>query len=210
MSQKIIRACALWGLAQIGCTSTADPVGTPDATTAPDATSTLDVTNTAGEAVWTSASVGFSLRVSGGLPSPPLGGTCDGNNHTYTYDHASGSLRHVGCEVRSLVNRAVVLDAAGRAALAAELAALRTTTTLGCGADYHDLVLTVSNGASAGRTYNSTYFAGCPGSPLPAPFIAGDALDRLDAVLRYTIETCAAGDAGPRCTAVDAGAPDGG
>lgn len=161
-------------------------------------------------AVWPTNGDTLTLRVRGGLPQPPLpGSTCTFNNHTYTYRAATGALRHAGCYGDQLVDRAVTLDATGRAALEVELTALRTTTDLRCGADFHELELTVSVGGAT-RTYNSTYFAGCPGSTLAPPFVAGDALNRLDAVLAYTIQTCADGDAGRHCTAVDAGAPDGG
>lgn len=195
LSQNFVRTVALGTFIAMGCATPPTATATPDAAAA---------------AVWSSESAGFTLRVSGGFPSPPLMATCAGNDHTYTYDVASGVLRHVGCEVRQRVNSAVTLDAASRTLLAAQLAALRTTTALACGADFNDLVLTVTRGAGVSQTYNSTYFAGCPGSTRAAPFIAGDALNTLAAGLRYAINTCADGDAGLRCTVLDAGVADGG
>ncbi len=211
LSQKLVRSVALWGLVQMGCGSTPVTASAPDVSTTADAARDATIaTDAVSEAVWSSAIVSFSLRVSGGFPTPPIMPGCDGNDHTYTYDVARGALRHVGCEGRQRVNSAVTLDDATRTALAAEMSALRTTATLGCGADFNDLALTVTRGAGAAQTYNSTFFAGCPGTTLTAPFIAGDALNRIAAWLRYAINTCVDGDAGLRCTALDAGAPDGG
>ncbi|MFO0608116.1 MAG: hypothetical protein U0324_33435 [Polyangiales bacterium] len=152
--------------------------------------------------VWTSDSTRFSLRVSGGFPPPPTPGGCSLQDYTVTWEAATGRLAMRGCYGSRTVDASARLDAAGRAAVSSQLAALAVSAERGCGADFPDYVLTVTTAAGA-RTYNSTFYAGCPARTVAPPFISSDALARFGASLVNTLQTCAAGDAGVTCA--DAG-----
>lgn len=150
--------------------------------------------------VYRADSAGFTLRVWGGFPPPAMPGGCSPNDYTLTWTSSTGVLRWQGCYSQRPVDRAVTLDAAGRAAITAAAAALSVSAERGCGADAPDLSLVVRDAGGTSTTYNSTFYAGCAGRSVAAPFIAFDALSRFGAELTYLFSRCAGTtDAGLTC-----------
>ncbi len=157
----------------------------------------------ASSAAWTPSSTSLTLTVRGGFPYPMMPGeTCSTTDYTLTYQRSTGVLRMRGCYGHRSYDTAVALDAAGRATVDSAASAITETTERNCGADAPEYVLRVESGGAT-RTWNSSFYAGCMGAPLPAPIATHDALSRLGATLDYLARTCAGGDAGIVCT--DAG-----
>ncbi len=154
--------------------------------------------------VYRASTASFTLRVWGGFPPPAMPGGCSPNDYTLTWTASTSVLRWQGCYSQRPIDRAVTLDAAGRAAITSAAAALSVSTERGCGADAPDITLVVRDAAGASTTYNSTFYAGCTGRTTAAPYIAFDALSRFGAELTYLFSRCAGTtDAGLTCA--DAG-----
>ena len=162
----------------------------------------------ASSAAWTPSSTSLTMTVRGGFPSPMMAGeTCANTDYSLTYQRSTGVLRMRGCYGHHNYDTAVTLDAAGKAYIDSAAATLTETTERGCGADAADYVLRVETGGVT-RTWNSSFYAGCTGTTLTAPFLTFDAISRFAATLDYLARSCAGGDAGIVCT--DAGVGDGG
>ena len=146
--------------------------------------------------IWTAASLSFTFTSSGGFvaPPPPDAG-CRSINIRYDFVTTDRTLVQRGCMYTGPVSRVVYLTPAQYDAILANLSSISTTCTKGCGADYPDVVLTVS--ASGVQTkYNSNFYAGCAGSALLPPFIAYSTLGALHTLLNTTVNAACNPDAG--------------
>ncbi len=157
--------------------------------------------------VYRADTAGFTLRVWGGLPSPPMPGGCSPTDYTLTWTPSTSVLRWQCCDGQRTLDRAVTLDAAGRAAVTSAAAALTVNPERMCVLDASDISLVVRDTAGASTTYNSSYYEGCSGRAVGTPVIPYAQLSRFGAELAYLFSRCAGTtDAGLTCA--DAGASD--
>jgi hypothetical protein len=154
------------------------------------------------EAAWTASATGFLLTASGGLPPPPADVGCRGNDVQHRYIANARTLTQTGCVQPRPLARTVDLSDADFSQVDSALARLMTTCETTCGADAPDTILTVYSGSTETRTFQSNFYAGCPGASIPPPYIRFFDLHDFRALLQRIVADA--------CDSPEAGAPEAG
>ena len=157
---------------------------------------TGDGSNCPEEPVWNAASLTFALTSSGGfVPPPPPDAGCTGVRMRYDFSKLDRTLVQRGCTYMGAIHRRVYLTDQQYDAILANISAMKTTCTKGCGADYPTVELLVAASGVA-QVYSSNFYAGCPGSTLRPPFVSYGALGTLSNLLATTASAVCNPDAG--------------
>jgi hypothetical protein len=210
--------CLVVGLAltlAVGCSGDDNTGAPPSSDAAPDvelpheAATTLDGADASvdpdacmRERVWTASSTGFTLHEDAGPPSAPGGDAgCAEGGVTFVFSVSAKTITERKCKDQAVVETTLVLTTVP-ADLLALLTPLQTSCTPGCSTDLADIHLTVQDGATDMRTFESTAYSLCGESGATAPIIRFADLRSLRIKLGALLAACDS-DGGT-------GAPEGG
>jgi hypothetical protein len=155
-------------------------------------------------AVWTAASLTFTLTSSGGFvaPPPPDAGCTAGTGVRFDFSLPEATLAEMSCNFSGRVDSIVHLSPAEVASVVASVGAIRTKCArVGCAADAPTTKLTVS-ASGVQTTYTGDFYSGCPGLMVMPPFVSDESLGALISTLHAIVARACAADGG----AADAGA----